>query len=46
MRIDDAELFERLLADQRMIRLPLVRRANEVVIGVDERRWKELLAAS
>jgi arsenate reductase-like glutaredoxin family protein len=46
MRMDDAELFERLLTDQRLIRLPLVRHANEVAIGADERRWKELLSAS
>lgn len=40
LRMDDAEIVERLLADQDLIRLPLVRFGNEVAIGRDEAGWK------
>jgi arsenate reductase-like glutaredoxin family protein len=43
MRLDDAELFERLLADQRLLRLPLVRSAQDVTVGVDEAAWSAWL---
>jgi arsenate reductase-like glutaredoxin family protein len=45
LRIDDAELFDRLLADQRLMRLPLVRRGSQVVVGSDETAWIQLLTA-
>jgi arsenate reductase-like glutaredoxin family protein len=45
MRLSDDDLFDRLLADQRLIRLPLVRVANALAVGVDEKGWKEVLAA-
>jgi len=45
LRIDDAELFDRLLADQRLMRLPLVRLGSQVVVGSDETAWKQLLTA-
>ena len=45
MRIDDAELADRLLADQRLLKLPLVRVGNGVAAGKDESAWKSLLAA-
>ena len=44
LRMDDAELAARLLADQRLLRLPLVRVGNGVAAGRDEAAWKELLA--
>jgi arsenate reductase-like glutaredoxin family protein len=44
LRMDDGELAARLLADQRLLRLPLVRIGNEVAAGRDEARWKALLA--
>jgi arsenate reductase-like glutaredoxin family protein len=44
LRMDDAELGARLLADQRLLRLPLVRIGNEVAAGRDESRWKAMLA--
>ena len=44
LRMDDAELAGRLLADQRLLRLPLVRVANGVAAGRDESAWKALLA--
>ena len=46
IRMDDAELAERLLADQRLLRLPLVRIGNGVAAGKDESSWKSLVAAS
>ncbi len=39
LRLDDAELVERLLADNRLIRLPLVRRGNELTVGRDDATW-------
>ena len=45
LRMDDAELAERLLADQRLLRLPLVRSGNRCAAGRDEAAWKALLAA-
>jgi arsenate reductase len=45
MRIDDSELAERLLADQSLLRLPLVRVGNGVAAGRDSPTWKSLLAA-
>lgn len=44
LRMTDAELAERLLADQRLLRLPLVRVGNGVAAGRDEGAWKRLLA--
>jgi arsenate reductase-like glutaredoxin family protein len=43
LRMDDAELAERLLADQRLLRLPLVRVGNGVAAGRDEAAWRALL---
>jgi len=44
LRMDDTELAERLLADQRLLRLPLVRVGNAVVAGRDEAGWKAMFA--
>jgi arsenate reductase-like glutaredoxin family protein len=44
LRMEDAELFERLMADQRLLRLPLVRIANDVAAGADLSAWRNLLA--
>ena len=46
LRPTDAEVVERLLADQRLLRLPLVRYANSVSVGRDEAAWKAWLAAA
>jgi arsenate reductase (glutaredoxin) len=40
LRMDDAEIVERLLADPRLLRLPLVRFGNDVTAGRDEAAWK------
>ena len=45
LRLTDTEVAERLLADQRLLRLPLVRHANSVSVGRDEAAWKAWLAA-
>jgi len=44
LRLDEAELIERLLAEPRLLRLPLVHRANRVTVGADEAGWRSLLA--
>lgn len=40
LRMDDAEVVDRLLRDQALLRLPLVRFGNEVAVGRDEATWK------
>ncbi len=40
MRMDDAELAERLVADQRLLRLPLCRDGRELTAGPAEATWK------
>ena len=39
LRMDDREVAERLLADQRLLRLPLVRFGDEVTAGRAEAAW-------
>ena len=43
LRLDDAEIVERLLANPALLRLPLVRIGNEVAAGRDEGAWKAML---
>ena len=45
MRLGEAELFERLLRDQRLLRLPLVRSGSNVSVGSDEVTWRSWLTA-
>ncbi len=40
LTMSDADLAERMLADQRLLRLPLVRRGNELSAGPAEASWK------
>lgn len=40
LRMDDNEVFERVLGDPRLLRLPLARYGTEVSVGVDEATWK------
>lgn len=42
LRMDAAELAERLLADQRLLRLPLVRAGSLVAAGKDEAAWQRI----
>ncbi|HEY7131523.1 MAG TPA: ArsC/Spx/MgsR family protein [Candidatus Limnocylindrales bacterium] len=46
VRMDDAEIVERLLANPALLRLPLVRYGNEVAAGRDEATWKAWLTRS
>jgi len=43
--LDDAELADRLLADQRLLRLPLVRAGSKVAVGRDEAGWRAIVEA-
>jgi arsenate reductase-like glutaredoxin family protein len=44
LRMDPDELAARLLADQRLLRLPLVRAGNLFVAGRDEAAWQRIVA--
>jgi arsenate reductase-like glutaredoxin family protein len=44
LRMTDDELASRLLADVRLLRLPLARHGNEVTVGQAEATWKGWLA--
>lgn len=43
MRLEDGEIVERLLADPRLLRLPLVRFGNHLTAGPDEAAWARWL---
>jgi arsenate reductase len=43
MSMGDDEVLARLLADPRLLRLPLVRYGNKVTVGIDEDAWREWL---
>ena len=43
LRMDDGQVVERLMADPRLLRLPLVRNGNDVSSGPAESTWKEWL---
>jgi arsenate reductase-like glutaredoxin family protein len=45
MRLGDDEIAERLLADNGLLRLPLVRFGNALTAGPAETAWKSWLAA-
>ena len=45
LRMDDAELAERLLADARLLRLPLVRNGSAVTAGPADATWKTWFTA-
>jgi arsenate reductase-like glutaredoxin family protein len=45
LSMDDDAAFDRLLADDRLILLPLVRAGTNLSIGVDEKTWRGWLAA-
>lgn len=44
LRMEDGELADRLLADQRLLRLPLVRAGNALAVGRDDAGWKAVAA--
>ncbi len=40
MRLDNAEILERLVADQRLLRLPLIRSDQRLSVGHAESAWR------
>ncbi|HEX8940024.1 MAG TPA: ArsC/Spx/MgsR family protein [Candidatus Limnocylindrales bacterium] len=44
LRMEDGELAERLLADARLLRLPLVRFGHDCTAGLAEATWRSWLA--
>ena len=40
LSMGDAEVLDRLMADPRLLRLPLVRFGAELTVGVDEQTWR------
>jgi arsenate reductase-like glutaredoxin family protein len=46
LRMDDDELAARLLADQRLLRLPLVRHGSSFTAGPSEATWRAWSAAA
>jgi arsenate reductase (glutaredoxin) len=45
LKMDEFEVAARILADQRLLRLPLVRHGNDVSAGRAEATWKAWFAA-
>lgn len=45
LTMGDGEVLERLLADPRLLRLPLVRTGDRFSVGVDESVWRGWLAS-
>ena len=43
LRMDDAEIMARLLADPSLLRLPLVRHGSHLSVGTDEEAWTNWL---
>lgn len=43
LRMDEAEVADRLMGDARLLRLPLVRMGEELSSGVDEAAWRRWL---
>lgn len=46
LRMDDDEVFDRLLRDGRLLRLPLVRLGSEVTAGRAEAAWSSWIRAA
>ncbi|MEX2546366.1 MAG: ArsC/Spx/MgsR family protein [Chloroflexota bacterium] len=44
LSMDEEGAFDRLLCDQSLLRLPLVRAGAQLSVGVDEGAWRSLLA--
>ena len=43
LKMTDAELLQRIEQDPKLLRLPLVRSANQLSVGNDEAGWKAML---
>jgi arsenate reductase-like glutaredoxin family protein len=44
LRMEDGDIVARLLADNRLLRLPLVRHGSGLAVGRTETEWKRLIA--
>ena len=44
LKVSDAELLDRIEKQPALLRLPLVRAANQVSIGLNQDAWKAMLA--
>jgi arsenate reductase (glutaredoxin) len=45
LKVSDAELFDRIEREPKLLRLPLVRAANRISVGPDEPAWRAMLDA-
>jgi arsenate reductase (glutaredoxin) len=45
LRMSDAEVAERISADARLLRLPLVRSGTRLSVGSDQAAWSEMAEA-
>jgi arsenate reductase-like glutaredoxin family protein len=43
LKVSDAELLTRIENDPKLLRLPLVRAANQISIGLDQKSWESML---
>lgn len=44
LTLEEDQAFDRLMRDQSLLRLPLVRMGTHVSVGVDERAWRDWLS--
>jgi arsenate reductase-like glutaredoxin family protein len=45
LRMNDAEVADRIASDQRLLRLPLVRSGQQLSVGQDADAWKRMVEA-
>jgi arsenate reductase-like glutaredoxin family protein len=45
LSLDDDQAFDRLLANQKLIRLPLIRAGVDLSVGLDEDAWRRWIAS-
>ena len=45
LKLSDSQLLERIERDPNLLRLPLVRGANQLSVGRDEDSWKAMISA-
>ena len=45
LKLSEAEMLGRIERDPKLLRLPLVRSANRLIVGHDEDAWKAIVAA-
>ncbi len=43
LKVSDSEMLAKIEKDPRLLRLPLVRSANQISVGHDEAAWKTML---